>query len=203
MSNLHEERLDHAVSVIRRLPGERLLDLGCGLGSLLYRVLRESKFTEVVGLERSALALSSTRSMLAEHLQPNAAGGKPRLRLLCGSYAERNEALVGYDIATMIETIEHVPPQSLSAVENTVFGHYRPRTLFMTTPNREYNCLYGLAPGEWRDPDHRFEWSRAKFQNWARGVAGRHGYHVRIDGFGAVDAEFGPPTQTALFTRHS
>lgn len=195
MTSLHEERLDHTVSVLKSLGAARVLDLGCGLGSLLYRILREPQFTEVVGLERSALTLSSTRSMLSEHLQ----GDSPRLRLLCGSYAERNDALSGFDAATMIETIEHVPPQSLSAVETAVFGHYRPRALYMTTPNQEYNVLYGLAPNEFRDPDHTFEWNRAKFRHWASGVASRNGYQVRFSGIGEHDEEFGPPTQTALF----
>lgn len=200
MTSLHEERLDHTLGVLRGLEGERLLDLGCGQGSLLYRILRESRFTDVVGLESSALTLSGTRSMLAEHLQGTACS-RPRLQLLCGSYAERNDALVGFDIATMIETIEHVPPRSLSAVEAAVFGQYRPRALFMTTPNQEYNVLYGLAPGEFRDPDHSFEWTRAKFRNWATGVARRHGYGVHFGGIGEVDDDFGPPTQTALFSR--
>ncbi len=200
MTSLHEERLDRTVSVLLTLDGERLLDLGCGQGSLLYRVLREPRFTEVVGLEYSALTLSETRSMLAEHLEAPY-GHKPRLRLLCGSFAERNDALIGFDIATMIETIEHVPPRSLSAVEAAVFGQYRPQTLYMTTPNQEYNVLFDLAPGEFRDPDHTFEWTRAKFRDWARGVARRNGYGVRFGGIGDADDEFGPPTQTALFSR--
>lgn len=200
MTSLHEERLDHTVGVLLNLQGERLLDLGCGQGSLLYRVLQEAKFTEVVGLESSALTLSTTRSMLAEHLAgPD--GNRPRLRLLCGSYAERNDALVGFDMATMIETIEHVPPRSLSAVEAAVFGQYRPQALYMTTPNQEYNVLYGLAPGEFRDPDHTFEWTRAKFRHWATGVARRNGYGVHFSGIGDRDEAFGPPTQTALFSR--
>lgn len=200
MSSLHEERLDHTLSVLLTLDGQRLLDLGCGQGALLYRVLREPKFTEVLGLEYSALTLSATRSMLAEHLTAQG-GSKPRLRLLCGSYAERNDALVGFDIATMIETIEHVPPRSLSAVEAAVFGQYRPRTLYMTTPNQEYNVLFDLAPGEFRDPDHCFEWTRAKFRDWASGVARRNGYGVRFGGIGDADEAFGPPSQTALFSR--
>lgn len=200
MTSLHEERLDHTVSVLKSLEGESLLDLGCGQGSLLYRVLREPKFTEVVGVEYSALTLSGTRSMLAGHLEARD-GGKPRLRLLCGSYAERNDALVGFDIATMIETIEHVPPRSLSSVEAAVFGQYRPRSLYMTTPNQEYNVLFDLAPSEFRDPDHTFEWTRAKFREWASGVARRNGYAVRFGGIGEQDEAFGPPTQTALFSR--
>ena len=50
----------------------------------------------------------------------------------------------------------------------------------VSTPNAEYNARYrGLAPGAMRHPDHRFEWTRAEFRDWAAGVAGRRGYQVR------------------------
>lgn len=195
-SDLHEERLDHSAAVLASLGATRLVDLGCGFGSLLHRLLEQTRIEELVGLERSALNLSSARAMLADHLT----GDPPRLRLICGSFTERNDVLTGFDAAAMIETIEHVPPNALSAVEASVFGHYRPRALYMTTPNQEYNVLLGLAPGEFRDPDHTFEWSRSKFRDWARGVARRNGYTVRFGGIGEEDSEFGPPTQTALFT---
>jgi hypothetical protein len=71
----------------------------------------------------------------------------------------------------------------------------------MTTPNREYNPLFDLAPGEFREEDHKFEWDRIKFQRWARGVAERNGYQVRFGGIGEFVTDLGHPTQTAFFTR--
>ena len=47
----------------------------------------------------------------------------------------------------------------------------------MTTPNVEYNAQFEALPaGTLRHRDHRFEWTRAEFGAWARGVADRHGY---------------------------
>lgn len=195
-TSLHEVRLDHAFSVLRASGARRVLDLGCGSGALLQRLLRAPQFTELVGLEQSGLSLAQARVNLADHLQDG-----DRLRLLCGSYQDRNDALTNFDAAAMIETIEHVPPQTLSRVEDVVFRHYRPRLLFMTTPNREYNGLFGLAPGEFREPDHTFEWDRARFRGWARGVAQRCGYRVRFGGIGEFHEDFGEPTQTATFER--
>ena len=37
-----------------------------------------------------------------------------------------------------------------------------------------------LPAGEFRHPDHRFEWTRAEFASWAEGVAERYGYSVRL-----------------------
>ncbi|WP_421911421.1 methyltransferase domain-containing protein [Marinobacter sp.] len=197
MTSLHEERLDFVLRTLKSTGAKRVLDLGCGSGSLLYRMLADDQFESITGLEDSGVSLQQARAVLAEYLREET----PRIRLVRGSYAESNAALIGYDAAAMVETIEHVPPEQLSKVERAVFGEYRPGYLFMTTPNREYNPLFDLAPGEFREEDHKFEWDRAKFQRWASGVGERNGYDVRYGGIGDYVPEVGHPTQTALFAR--
>jgi hypothetical protein len=72
----------------------------------------------------------------------------------------------------------------------------------MTTPNAEYNVLFeGLAAGALRHRDHRFEWTREQFAQWAGGVAGRNGYQVALSGIGPADPALGCPTQLAVFSR--
>lgn len=197
MTSLHEERLDFVFRTLKATGAARVLDLGCGSGSLLYRLLADRQFETVTGLEDSGISLRQARSVLADYLNEEPA----RVHLIRGSYAESNAALAGYDAAAMVETIEHVHPEQLSRVERAVFGEYRPGCLFMTTPNREYNPLFDLAPGEFREEDHKFEWDRLKFQRWARGVAGRNGYEVRFGGIGEFVPDIGHPSQTAFFTR--
>ncbi len=196
-SNLHEERLDHACALLEHSGARSVLDLGCGSGALLQRLVQASCFDRIVGLEESGVSLAQARERLAHWL----AEPQTPLRLKRGSIQARDEQLTGFDAAAMIEVIEHVPPQKLSMVEQTVFGHFRPVMLFLTTPNAEYNPIFGLGPGEFREPDHRFEWDRAKFRKWVTGVAQRNGYQVRIGGIGEVDEAFGSPTQTAWFSR--
>lgn len=197
MTSLHEERLDFVFRTLKATGAARVLDLGCGSGSLLYRLLADRQFEMVTGLEDSGVSLRQARSVLADYLNEEPA----RVHLIRGSYAESNPALAGYDAAAMVETIEHVHPEQLSQVERAVFGQYRPGCLFMTTPNREYNPLFDLAPGEFREEDHKFEWDRLKFQRWARGVAERNGYEVRFGGIGEFVPDIGHPSQTAFFTR--
>lgn len=197
MTSLHEERLDFVFRTIRETGAKKVLDLGCGSGSLLYRLLAEPQFEQVTGLEDSGVSLRQARTVLEGFLNED----PPRVKLIRGSYAERNPALTGYEAAAMVETIEHVRPEQLSKVELAVFGEYRPGCLFMTTPNREYNPLFDLEPGEFREEDHKFEWDRVKFQRWARGVADRNGYEVRFGGIGEFVPDVGHPTQTAFFTR--
>ena len=59
--------------------------------------------------------------------------------------------------------------------------------------------LLGLRDGQLRDPDHRFEWDRSRFRNWANGVARRNGYQYRVGGIGEAHPELGSPSQYARF----
>src|SRR4029078_9455255 len=91
-------------------------------------------------------------------------------------------------------------PPRLSALERVVWQHARPRALVLTTPNREYNVRFPFLPaGELRHRDHRFEWTRAELEQWARGVAERFGYAVRFAGIGEADPELVSPTQVDVF----
>lgn len=196
MTSLHEARLNFVARTLINTGASTVLDLGCGSGSLLYRLAAASQFKTIVGLEQSGLSLRQAR----QNLQPWLEADPGRIRLVSGSYAERQPALTGFEAAAMVETIEHVYPNELSKVELVVFGELRPRFLFMTTPNREYNPLFDLAPGEFREEDHKFEWDRKKFRQWADGVARRNGYSVSFGGIGDLHPEAGHPTQTATFT---
>ena len=83
-----------------------------------------------------------------------------------------------------------------------MFGAAAPATVVVTTPNAEYNARFAtLAAGAARHPDHRFEWTRAEFRDWAGGVADRYGYQVRFLPVGPDDPRVGPPTQLAVFGR--
>lgn len=197
LGELHVLRLQTVTRMLKASGAASVLDLGCGSGALLQYLIRESQFTRIVGLEKSGIGLAQAKRNLAESL----VGQDPRLELICASYTEGQPHLAGFDAAAMVETIEHVPSERLSEVERSVFGVYRPGLLLMTTPNREYNPLFDLAPGEFRDRDHWFEWDRAKFRQWARGVAQRNGYRVTMGGIGEMHPELGQPTQLAVFER--
>lgn len=74
--------------------------------------------------------------------------------------------------------------------------------MVVTTPNVEYNVRFENLPATTlRHRDHRFEWTRVEFADWARAVGQRYGYEVVISGIGPVDPEVGSPTQMAVFSR--
>ena len=68
-------------------------------------------------------------------------------------------------------------------------------------PNAEYNVKFdGLPAGKFRHRDHRFEWTRGQFQDWARRIKERFAYDATFLPIGPVDARVGAPTQMAIFT---
>lgn len=174
-----------------------VLDLGCGPGELLLRLAREPQFERIVGLDISPDALQEARRLLQALPRAEA----KRVELIEASFATPDPRFAGFDAAAMVETLEHIDAHRLSSVELAVFGSYRPATVVVTTPNSEYNPIHGTPAGSFRHPDHRFEWTRAKFRAWARGVAGRNGYRAAFGDIGEPDADVGSSTQMAVLTR--
>lgn len=197
MIDLHEQRLDTVVRELRGCGARSVLDLGCGPGELLLRLAREPQFERIVGLDISPDALQEARHLLQALPRAEA----KRVELVEASFATPDPRFAGFDAAAMVETLEHIDAHRLSSVELAVFGSYRPATVVVTTPNSEYNPIHGTPPGWFRHPDHRFEWTRAKFRAWARGVAGRNGYRAAFSDIGEPDAELGSSTQMAVLTR--
>lgn len=197
INTLHDERLDAVLQTLVASGAKSVLDLGCGTGALLRRLACIPQFESIVGVDSCGASLCEARDALREHLPDQ----RDRLSTVVGSYAERHASLRGFDACAMVETIEHVAPRMLGKVEDAVFGYYRPKILVITTPNTDFNQLLGLRRHEVRDPDHRFEWDRARFRAWVNGVARRNGYRVSVSGIGEPDLALGDPTQMALFSR--
>lgn len=195
---LAEQRREAVLDVLRTAGATRVLDLGCGQGQLVQALLKDVRFTEIVGVDVSVRALTvAGRRLKLDRMGERQAS---RVRLLQGSVTYTDKRLTGYDAAVLSEVIEHLDLPRLPALEYAVFGAARPRTVLVTTPNVEYNVRWETLPaGHVRHGDHRFEWTREEFRTWARAVADRHGYDVRHMPVGPDDPEVGPPTQMAVF----
>ncbi|MGW3197758.1 3' terminal RNA ribose 2'-O-methyltransferase Hen1 [Streptomyces sp. NPDC001118] len=193
-------RRDAIVAALHASGAARVLDLGCGQGQLVQALLKDVRFTEIVGVDVSVRALTiAARRLKLDRMGERQAS---RVRLVQGSLAYTDNRLKGHDAAVLSEVIEHLDLPRLPALEYAVFGHARPKTVLVTTPNVEYNVRWESLPaGHVRHGDHRFEWTREEFRTWARAVAERHGYDVEFAPIGPDDPEVGPPTQMALFHR--
>lgn len=55
----------------------------------------------------------------------------------------------------------------------------------LTTPNGEFNVLFNLQPFQYRHYDHKFEWTRAEFEDWCNHICMRFpDYCVQFHGIG-------------------
>jgi len=197
---LARQRLDAVVAQIREAGARSVVDLGCGEGALLSELLRDPAYERLLGVDVSARALTTAARRL--HLDTLPERQRRRIELAHSSVTYRDARVAGFDVAVLMEVVEHVDPPRLAALERAVLGAAAPAMLVVTTPNAEHNVRYPtLEAGTMRHHDHRFEWTRAEFAAWAQAAAARHGYAVALLPVGVDDPEVGPPTQMAVFRR--
>ena len=195
---LNEQRHAAVVDALLTSGATTVLDLGCSDGKLLKRLLAEKRLDRIVGLDVSLRSLRIAAERLKLDRLPEAQ--RQRIELLHGSLMYRDRRLDGFDAACLVEVIEHLDPPRLAAAERSVFAYARPGTVIVTTPNVEYNVRFPTLPsGKLRHADHRFEWTREQFRQWAQRVAAEHGYTVHITPIGPTDDEVGSPTQMGVF----
>jgi 3' terminal RNA ribose 2'-O-methyltransferase Hen1 len=198
--SLNKQRMDSVLAELKASGATQVLDLGCGEGNLLRDLLKEKQFARIVGMDVSMRSLERASDRLKFDRLPDMK--RRRIELMHGSLIYRDDRLVGFDAAAVVEVIEHLDPPRLRAFERAVFEFARPATVVVTTPNREYNVMWETLPaGTFRHRDHRFEWTRAEFREWAERVAESHGYAVRFLPVGPVDDAVGSPTQMGVFER--
>ena len=198
--SLNDERYGTVLSVLRSYGGESVLDVGCAEGRFLQVLLKEKQFKNIVGMDVSMKSLEIASQRLKLDRLPSFQ--KDRIKLLHGSLMYRDKRLGGFDAATVIEVIEHMEPYRLAAFERVLFECAQPRLVIVTTPNVEYNVKWAnLAEGKLRHPDHRFEWTRQEFQDWAGRIVGQHMYEVRFLSVGTEEPGIGSPTQMAIFAK--
>ncbi len=197
---LHEQRLLAVTAVLKESGYSSVMDLGCGEGKLLRLLLKESQFRTILGMDIShrSLAIAFDRLRLEQmgEFQRN------RINLHHSSLFYRDERLLGFEAAAVVEVIEHLDAPRLRAFERLLFGQYQPKMVVMTTPNREYNVMWpSLSAGKFRHRDHRFEWTRAEFAEWAESICEAYGYQVYYQPIGEVDEAVGAPSQMGVFVR--
>lgn len=196
---LHDIRLDTVADVMRQRNVKSVLDLGCGEGKLIARLIKERGIDRLVGVDPSVRTLEAAHRKL--RLSQAGDAMSERVALQMGSLTYGDRRWKGFDAATLVEVIEHIEPHRLSALVMSLFADARPNLVVMTTPNREYNALFEtMKENQLRHPDHRFEWTRAEFEAWANDVAGEHGYTAEFAPLGPVDETHGGPSQMAVFT---
>ncbi len=196
--SLHTKRHNRIVERVREIKPQSLVDLGCGDGKLLRQLIKVQGLNRILGMDVSYFEIETAERAL--HLDEASPHIRERIQLIHGSLMYRDERLEGFDVATVIEVIEHLDQARLAAFERVVFECAQPKHVLLTTPNREYNAVYELDD-KFRHTDHRFEWDREQFATWVERISEIYGYRAQIEGIGEEHEAFGCPSQMVVFTR--
>jgi 3' terminal RNA ribose 2'-O-methyltransferase Hen1 len=196
---LHDKRIKLVAEKLFDSGAERVLDLGCGEGKLIRQLLKQKQFTFILGMDVSYNELLKAKERL--HLDEMSPKQKERLNLIQGSLTYRDDRLAGFDAAAVVEVIEHLDPGRLHAFERVLFECAKPKTVVLTTPNKEYNAMWEKLDAEaMRHEDHRFEWTRKEFADWVSNIENKYKYKAQLLPIGDEVEGMGAPSQMAVFT---
>ena len=199
---LRVQRAEAVLTALKDCGAQRVVDVGCGPGALLRRLQADRFFTKIMGMDVSARSLEQAARSL--HLEESSDAERARIELLHSSVLYSDDRLVGFDAVVLMEVIEHIEPSRLGALERSIFSSVAPHSVIVTTPNAEFNAVYpDLAAGTMRHDDHRFEWTRSEFRQWAESVAADFNYQVEYRGIGGESKHHGTSTQMAIFRKET
>lgn len=197
---LNTQRMETVRDAVLASGAASVIDLGCGECRLTSLLLNEQQIRRVAACDVSVSVLEKAAQRL--HLDRMQPARRNKLTLMQASLTYRDKRFEGYDCACVVEVIEHIEPMRIPAFERAVFEFAAPRTVILTTPNREYNANYEhMEKNALRHGDHRFEWTREEFRAWTEHICEKFGYSCEISGIGTNDEKLGTPTQMAVFTK--
>jgi 3' terminal RNA ribose 2'-O-methyltransferase Hen1 len=198
--SLHEKRLQRAYELLKQSGAQTVLDLGCGEGKLMKKLIKDSQFKRIVGMDVAFRELQKAKENL--FLDTASPMMRERIALFQGSVTYKDDRMKGFDAVALVEVIEHLDEERLPAMEKVVFRNAKPGTVVLSTPNAEYNVVYERLDADlFRHEDHRFEWTREEFKAWCNKVSIEYGYVVAIFPVGEEEEGIGAPSQMAVFKR--
>jgi 3' terminal RNA ribose 2'-O-methyltransferase Hen1 len=110
--SLNQQRMETVVAALTANGVQKIVDLGCGEGKLLKLLLKEPTFQSILGMDVTYRSLEFAQERVLDRLPTHQKG---RLQLIQGSLTYRDARIAGYDAATVIEVIEHMELDRLTA----------------------------------------------------------------------------------------
>lgn len=187
---------------------KKLVDFGCAEMKFFYTVkhiLPTIEHLIEVDMDRALLIGSQNRvePLVTDFM--NRREFPLTVEVYCGSVSEKSSVLLGTDIVVAIELIEHLFAETLNDLPANVFGFMQPKVAVFTTPNVEINPIFPRLGQGFRHDDHKFEWTRKEFEDWASAICATYPrYSVKFYGIGPGPSgteEMGCVSQMAVFIR--
>ncbi|KAM9007067.1 small RNA 2'-O-methyltransferase isoform 1-T1 [Ara ararauna] len=182
---LYRQRYQFVKDLVGKYKPKKVADLGCADCTLLCMLKFCSCIEVLAGVDICGSVMKEKMHRLSplpvDYLQPRERS--LTVTLHHGSVAHKDPCMLGFDLVTCIELIEHLDESELKKFPEVVFGFMAPSRVVISTPNSEFNPL---LPGVklFRNPDHKFEWTQLQFQSWALETARCYGYSVEFTGVG-------------------
>lgn len=198
--SLNTRRLAAVKNAVIESGATSVIDLGCGECKLTGMLLEEKQIKRVAAADVAVRVLDKAKQRLRYDRMPPYK--KDKLTLMQASLTYKDPRFSGYDAACVVEVVEHLDPMRVIAFERVLFEEAAPKTVILTTPNKEYNAHYEwLTDNSLRHNDHRFEWSREEFKTWTEHICEAYGYTVERSEIGDFDEQYGSPTQMGVFRK--
>ncbi|XP_066252542.1 uncharacterized protein Hen1 isoform X2 [Euwallacea similis] len=184
---------------------KKLVDFGCAEYGLFHYIknlnLEEILFVDIdesMLLEKSGIL----EPLLSERLGRRKA--PLNIQVFRGSAIDPDYRLQKTDVVTALELIEHLYPDTLDALPYNIFFFIKPKLAIFTTPNIDFNVVFGRSSG-FRHPDHKFEWTSEQFFDWGTNIIQRFpDYSVEFHGIGEGPSNYknlGCCSQAAVFIK--
>ncbi|XP_050466174.1 probable serine/threonine-protein kinase DDB_G0278845 [Cataglyphis hispanica] len=186
----------------------KVVDFGCSeLGFLRY-LKNMQGVEEILCVDIDRQVLEYNKAKAEPYLMEYVCCRKTPLVIeLCeGSVTHHDRKLEQTDAVICIELIEHLYPDTLMDLPFNIFEYIMPKVAIVTTPNADFNVLFSNFSG-FRHPDHKFEWTRKQFQDWAQNIVVKYPsysvtFHEICKGPAGTE-KLGACTQMAVFHRNS
>lgn len=117
--------LHFVLDKVSRMGFESVLDVGCGDGRFLFELAQRFPNKKLVGVDYSNRAIDYARVMA------------PHVEWLCDDIQNENIFPIKFDIITLIETLEHIPPGEIRAFLKGTHHYLAERgALIVTVPSK-------------------------------------------------------------------
>lgn len=182
------------VKILKERPGSKVLAIDADAMNLVWlyrnvrRAFRKQRGTEtqseaeVLATAETIVAALKVPSEIAEEARPDEPSIKYRFK-------DRQDNVVlpevedherDPDVLVLSEVIEHLLPEDRAKLVDNVATLWRAKRVILTTPNRDYNPVFGLPEGAFRHKDHKVEYNAPDLLREVIEPLQRKGYAVQV-----------------------
>lgn len=167
-----ESRYQTIVSLLDE-SDRNIIDLGCGYGRLIRRILENTSPDKLIGIDIDNKAINITYSKCKQIARKSGVN----LKTITGSIMYLDFSyLKEIDTVILCEVIEHFERDQINHVLDIILKGINPKKFILTTPNKDFNVNFEMK-NEMRHLDHKFELTKQEIKDLAEYVKTTYNYN--------------------------